>query len=1059
MQKLIEYFIRYPIMGNGILITVVIFGLMALKGTKTTFFPDQPLRDITISATMPGASPREIEEGIVTPLENSVKSVSGIRRYSSTSTENSGTVRIEILRTADIDEVLQNVQSAVNRTALPAEMEPISVYKEEPREPAIDLAVRGDVSLGELKAEARRIEKEFLALPGISKVSVSGFPDEEIEIAVNNEQLHAFNLTINDISSAIRASNVRITGGTIKGSAEQVLIRADAKNYYAADLGNTVVKRSPDGAVVLLNQVAKITDRWEDIASKSFFKGDQSVMIQVSSTRSEDLIGTAKTIRTYAEQYKNSNGISLDILQDRSTTIKERSSILVSNGWQGIVLVILILGVFLHFRLAFWVSLVIPVSLLGMFIISPLYGFTINVMSLMGMILVLGILVDHGIVIAENIYTKFESGMAAIPAAVKGTMEVLPSVIGSVLTTMIIFVAFFFLEGPMGDRSRDIGFVVIATLAISLIEAMFILPAHIAHSKTLHQKPGKEKHTFFAAVERFMEWVEQKLYRKLIRFTTKSVPHALLTVAIPFALLIITMGAVKSGIIKTSYFPEIERRSLNVSLELPAGTVESVTDSLLQVIESKVPALNNQFAKQHGGKEIITAWSRDIRGTNRGSVSLTLIPSDQRKVDAATVANAYRELVGPIVQAERLTFGGGRAFGAAVAIALYGDNLDQLQEAKTWLKTELTAYPFLKDIVDSDSKAAQEVLITLKPIAYSMGLTNQFVMAQVRNSFFGGTVQRLQRGIDEVPVVIRYDEQSRRSVNDLEKLTIRGINGELIPLSEIAEISLRPGVTSIAHQDGEKEIMVSADLGNKAMTPVSANAKISEELIPLLKSRFPGVTVSLRGESEASAETTNSAKVVVPVVLFLMYIVVVYTFRSFSQAAIIFLLIPVSIVGIYWGHFFEGYAVSMLSLFGIIALLGIIVNDSLVLVCTFNQYLKEGFSFSESLRMAGESRLRPVILTSLTTVAGLWPLIKNQSLHAQFLSPMAISVGYGLLYGTLLTLFMLPALLLILNRTKRALLQLWTGKPVDPLDVEPAIREDRESNILATDGLQSGDIA
>lgn len=1051
MKQLIEYFIKYPILGNGLIAVISLFGILSLVNTKTTFLPEFTIRNINITASWSGSSPEEVEEGMIVPIENEIKSITGIKEIISTASENSGSINIEIEKHADIDDVVTEVKNAVERINFPTEMDPVSVAKDELREPAIYTILSGDASLMDLKKEARAIEKDLLAMPGISKMDIYGFPDEEIEIAVNNEILQAYDITIDDISNAVRGNNIKITGGTIKGNQQQLLIRGDNKNYYAEDLKNTIVKKDADGNVVYLYQIANITDQWEDVPNRSYFKGKRSITIIVSSTKNEDLIHTAKMVTDYVENYKNSNGLSLDIMVDFSSIIKERTDILLSSGVQGIILVILILGIFLHFRLAFWVSMVIPVTLLGMFIFGPFYGFTINIMSLMGMILVLGLLVDHGIVIAENIYSKFEEGMPAIQAAIDGSLEVMPSVVGSVLTTMVIFASFFFLEGSIGDEARDIGFVVIVTLALSLVEAMFILPAHIAHSKTLHQKPGKEKHTFFAFIDKGFDWVKYKLYQPVLKFSIASLPNAILMVAIPICFLFITIACVNTGIIKTVFFPTIEHRSINVSLELPSGTVEEITDSLLILIEEKIPLLNAEFADLHDGKDVITHYSRRIFGTNAGSVSVTLMPSDERKVDALTISNSLRDLVGPIPEAEKLTFGGGRRYGAPVAIALYSDDLLELQTAKEWTRTELHAYSFLKDVVDSDSKGTEEVVVELKDIAYTLGFTNQFVMNQVRNSFYGGTIQKLQRGLDEVPVVVRFDEESRRSIDDLSKLSITSPTGNTISLNEIADLTVRKGVSKIKHYNGEKEILIEADLEGTTVGAIDANKTMSEELIPRIQSRFPEIRVVLRGESEESKETTDSTKIIVPIVLFLMYIIVVYTFRSFLQAFIIFLLIPLSIIGIYWGHFIEGFSVSILSMVGTIALLGIIVNDSLVLVGTFNRNLKDKMSFYDALVSAGVNRLRPVILTSLTTIAGLWPLIKNDSFHSNFLSPMAISVGYGLLFGTILTLVVLPSLLYIFNKLKLFLAFIWTGKRLDPRDVEPAVLEDKEVMMLESD--------
>ena len=711
-----------------------------------------------------------------------------------------------------------------------------------------------------------------------------------------------------------------------------------------------------------------------------------------------------------------------------------------SNGMLGMILVLLFLSLSLNPRLAFWVALAIPVSFAGMFMIGPIYGLTANVMSLMAMILVLGILVDDGIVIAENIYQHHEKGKKPIQAAIDGAVEVLPSVIASVLTTVVIFLSFFFLEGGLGDRAKDLGFVVAATLMISLIEGIFILPSHIAHSKALRisndQKSKLEKIT-----DKSLKWIRDRFYGPALKF---CIHNPLVAVMIPVALFLITLGAVKGSIIKTTFFPIIEHDSVQITLQMPAGTPDAITDSLLSEMEQSVWAVNeNYHQSQDENRDIITAISRSIGpGTHQGSLSAALLEGELRTWSSMEVTNRIREQVGHVEGVERLEFGDNSRWGKPVSIALHSNNLKELRDAKEKLKAELRKVNKLKDVVDDDPPGLKEVNITLKDKAFALGLTTGDVMSQVRSGFFGGEAQRILRGIDEVKIWVRYQQNDRSTLDRLEDMRIRLTDGREFPLQEIANFTVERGVMSINHIDAQRVIKVEADIANPMESVPDIIADVRAEIMPDIVRQFPDIRFNFEGQSRENAKTTRAMGNVLPLVLIVMFFIVAVTFRSFSQAIIVFLLIPFSLIGVLWGHFVQGYIISMLSLFGTIALAGIVVNDSLVFVSAMNRMLKQGMEFKTALYEAGLSRFRPVLLTSLTTIAGLGPLIFEKSFQAQFLSPMAISVAYGLLFGTLLTLLVLPSVLVLFNQIKVHFFWLLKGSKPTPESVEPVIREE-----------------
>lgn len=1056
MKKVIHTFIKYPILAHVLLVAIFLFGWVGFKSLRTTFFPLVPSKTILIQAIYPGASPEEIEEAIVLKIEDNLKGITGIERVTSVSNENSCMITVTMLTGYDIDVVLQDVKNAVNQvSSFPVGMEKLTIYRREARNFAVDFVLAGAVDLRRLKQEARRVERALLATDGISKVSLSGFPDEEIEIALRENDLRAYGLTFQEVLTAVRQANVRMTGGKIKGSREELLIRANVKGYYARELSNHILKSTSDGVVIRLKDVADLIDRWSENPNRVYYNGRPAVQVTVQNTNQEDLFFVTGAVKDFMKKFNETHDdVQTYVVRDGSEIIQERIDILSGNGLLGMLLVLLLLSLSLNMRMSFWVSLAIPISFAGMCIFGPFYGLTINVMSLLGMILVLGILVDDGIVIAENIYQHHERGEKPIPAAIKGTMEVLPSVTASILTTVVIFMTFFFLEGGMGDRSRDLSFVVIATLLFSLVEATFILPGHIAHSKALCDKSNK-KSFIERGAERILNAIKKKVYGPALRFI---VHHPALAVVIPVALMMITIGALKGSVLKTTFFPIIERRNVDVTLEMPAGTPDHITDGLLAGMEEKVWQLNDIYKQEHDdGLDLILAISRRIGpGTHQGSLSVTLMASNLRDWDAMEATNRMRKLVGPVPGAEKLEFGGRGWWGKPISIALASNDLVQLREAKIKLKAELRKVEKLKDVVDDDPPGLREIGIRLKERAFALGLTTADVVNQVRSGFFGGEAQRILRGIDEVKIWVRYTRQDRSSVEKLEEMRIRLPGNREYPLREIADFTIQRGVMTVNHIDAQRVVKVEADIIDPKESVPDVLADIEADILPDIKQAYPDIHFMLEGQSRENLKTMKAIGRVVPPILILMFLIVTITFRSFAQAIIVLLLIPFSLIGVLWGHFIQGHIVSILSWFGGIALAGIVVNDSLVLVSTLNRKLKEGAPFEEAICETGLSRFRPVLLTSLTTIAGLTPLIFETSHQAQFLSPMAISVAYGLLFGTLLTLLMLPGLLVILNRLRLLFFRVIKSVKLAPAAAEPAVREDIFAREQSNGGCEEG---
>jgi len=1027
-------------------------GFFGLINLKSTLIPEIDARLITIQVVYPGSSPAEIEEGVITKIEENIKGLDGVERMASISSENAGIISINVLKGYETDLVLRDVKNAVDEiNSFPTDMERPVIAKRDYLGFAMNFALSGKVDLRMLKNVSRKVEQELLAIDGITKVDISGFPEEEIEISFRESDLRRYQLSFDEALNRVRANNLEITGGKIKSDQEELLIRANNKKYLAQDLRGIVVKTNPDGGVVRLHEVADIEDQWEeDVPSRSYLNGQPAVVMTVSNTIREDVLQITEEVRNYLKDFNQKNTIvQASIIEDGSEVLNDRINLLRDNGIIGFILVVLILALFLNWRLAFWVGLAIPTSFAGMLIFVGYFGVTINLMSLFGMIIVIGILVDDGIVIAENIYQKYEEGMPPMQAALEGTLEVLPAVFGAIITTVIGFSAFFFIDGSMGEFGIELAIVVIISLIFSLVEGALILPAHVAHSKALKSR-DLAPNIILRSFSRLMDFLRDKTYKPVLEFAV-NFPFPMIAICV--AGLAISIGAMQGGVIRNTFFPNMPAERFFVDLKMPAGTRAEVTTEILERIETGALALNKTFAEERfgDGVDLFVNMVRKVGPkSNQGQLIISLLPTEERgELTAIDLTGVLRDKVGKIYEAESLQYRVQGAFGKPVDISVLGMDEEALTKAVEELERSLKKMKDIRDVVANNFEGLKEINLALTPKAENLGFTLGEVIRQVRQGFFGGEIQRLQRGVDEVKVWVRYQSEDRSDINSLANMHIRNPMGLSVPLGELADFSIARGVTNIYHMDGQREIRIEAEAANSKVSISGVLSEIAEIVVPPILEKYPSVSISYNGQSREQKKTMSSMKMVVSLAFAIIFFIIVLTFKSVSQALIVFAIIPFGFVGVSLGHYLMDLPVSIVSLLGLVALIGILVNDALVFITTFNDKIKSGASFSDALYHTGMSRFRPIVLTSVTTIVGLGPIVLEKSLGAQLVIPMAVSVAYGLLIVTVIILAMIPALLQVSNDIKVAALTIWEGESVNPSEVEPAF-ENRKYNIVIT---------
>ena len=1047
MRKLVTLFVKYPFYGKIIILVLLAGGIASIASMKLSFFPEFESREIIISVAYPGASPKEMEEGITTRIEESIRGIAGIKEINSTSSENFTSIRITTTGEYGQDETLMEVKNAVDGiSGFPVDAERPVVFKVRARAFAMFLGLSGDVDLKTLKGLAYNIEDDMLNSGILSQITLSGFPPLELSVEVTEENLLRYNLTFDEIARAISLNNRDISAGQIKSDLEEILIRSRARSVNPDVISDIIIRANDDGSFLRIRDIGSVKLQFADVSFSSFMNGKQSISIQIQKLPEEDLAEISKYVRNYAKEFNEKHeGVKLEITYDFLNSLNSRLNLLYKNGGLGLLLVLVALGLFMSFRLAAWVAWGIPASFLAMFIFGNMYGITINMISLFGMVLVIGILVDDGIVIAENIFAHFETGKSPTQAAIDGTMEVLPAVVTSILTTVVAFSPLLFMKQGRMQFMFEVAFVVIVSLLFSLFEAFLVLPGHIGNDVVLKRTRGSGLGGRLRnRMDIFINFMKIRLYGALLY---RLIKWRYIYITLPIALIFITVGLFMGGLIKFTYFPSIPFDQFNVDIALTPGTGEQITLRHLQRLDDAIWEVDRDLMEEFNDTTHFinytfvstgAAFNGQETGGHAGNIFVLLRDLEGAPVNSYEIVNRVREKAGKIPEAEKFTMAGRNTFGTPISLSLLGKNIKELEAARDYLISGMSEIPEIHNITDNNALGKREIQLQLKPKAYFLGLDHASISNQVRQGFFGGQAQRLQHGKDELRVWVRYPKEDRVNIGQLESMKIKTNRGEY-PLSELASYKVERGPVNIQRYNGSIEIRVNAEPIDP-LTPIPPIMEyITTNIIPDIKANFSGVRIEFQGQRRDSAESTNELQKYFTIAFLIMILIIMVHFKSVSQGLIIILMIPLAWIGSTWGHGIEGLPVSMLSVWGMVALSGVIVNDAVVFLQKYNRFLLEGSSIKEAVFNAGLSRFRPIVLTSITTVIGLYPIIWEGSFQAQFLKPMAVALAYGVLFGTMFILIFFPVLIVLTNDLKVALKLLWTGEKPESRDVETVI--------------------
>jgi len=1073
MKKVLAAFARNTVFANIVLVMIFVSGWFATKSMIRENFPEFSLDMIIVSVPYPGADPEEVEEGISRKIEEAIEGAEGIKLYTTESRENQGTANIEVKEDYDVNEVLDDVRTKINAiSTFPVDAEKPVIYELTLKDPVIMLYLSGDMSERRLKEWSEQLKDEIQQLPPVSQVGIFGTREYEIGIEVSEQRLREYGLSFDQVSDAVRRSNLNLAGGTIRTKGEEIRIRTMGRKYSGPELSSIVVLATPKGDVITLDRVAEIVDGFSEDPIDATINGDASVMLIVYKTKEEDSLAISKAVQKFVED-KNKilpTGANLKVLYDNTDMLRDRINLLLKNGIIGLSIVFALLWMFLNLRLSFWGGMGIPISIAGALAIVWALGGTINMISLFGFIMVLGVIVDDAIVVGEAIYVHRKSGKPPLQAAVDGVSEVGMPVVAAVVTTIVAFIPLAYVGGIMGKFISILPVVVISCLAVSLEECLILLPAHLSHLPDLNaaeqnmSKLQRRIDVVHRITSRGLEWFVKNMYYPFLRHALNSRYVSLCTA---IAILLITVGLVRGGIIKFQVFPSIDGFIMTSQVEFPAGTPPAVTRNALDQVEGALLRLAERTQTKSGEPlledrlTLVGGTLSDIPsyGPQYGAVQAILLPSERRGIHVDDLMVAWEKEVGRISGVKSLTFEGLSAGppGAPIEVWLQGSDMGHILAASNDLMTRLKKFDGVYQIRSDFSPGKNEMRLTLKPEARALGLTVNDLARQIYAGYYGDEAVRLQRGRDDIRVKVRYTADERSRMSDLGQVRIRTPEGHEVPLFSVAEVSLSPGFSTITRTDGLRRVAVSADVDTNKANANEIFAELIKNFFPALKDKYPDVHVALQGEQKKMRESFSSLYVGFPLAVLGIFIIVATMFRSYAQPFVILFTIPFGIIGSIWGHLLLGYDLSIMSIFGMVALTGVVVNDAIVLIERVNENFAEGLPFFEAIRMGGVRRFRAIFLTSLSTVGGLAPMIMETDMQAKFLIPMALSLASGVAFATVLTLVLIPSLLVILNDFRRLVFRYKFGRwPTSREEVEPA--RTRHQNTLEDNRLSSGEL-
>jgi len=1036
MKNIINWFVNNSVAANLFMILILISGYFTLPKILMEIFPAPALDIVSISVPYPGASPEDIEKSICTKIEENIAGIESIKKIRSTALEGLGLIYIELLPGEEISKAKEEITATVNAiTTFPyqAERPIISEYKIQSQ--VMQIAISGDIDEESLSNITKRIQDEISTLPNITLTTSAGVKSKEIAIEVSENQLKKYSLTFEQIISAIRASSLDIPGGKIESKNNEYLIRTDGQAHSGSEYEDITILTKADGTRLKLGDFATIKDGFIEDASSLKFNGLPTKLINVFRVGNQNAIQISNTVNRYIDKTKLllPKGIHITSWNDESKILRGRINLLLKNARLGLILVLLVLAIFLKPKLAFWVSLGIPISFMGALIMLPYLDVSINLLSLFSFILVLGIVVDDAIIIGENVYRRIEKGEDIKTAAREGAYEVGVPVIFAVLTTIVTFSPMLFVGGSVGRIWRIIPLVVIPTLFWSLIESLTILPAHLAHMKMKKPKfkilnqisTGWEK--FQSKIESILKNFISNKYKPLL---IKSIKNPYLTISIFIFILLINIGLIGGGWLKFSFFPPIEGDVITVDVTFPLGTPIDVTTNAIDRIQKAAVVTDNYFQENYNqklyvntltsaGHESINTTGQSagpggrrgeyIYSSHKGNVWAELISGEKRKMPVSDIINKWREETGNIVGIKDIKFTSSLFdSGEPINIQLTGLDFKDLNIVVDKIKNHLKNYAGVFDIKDSYSEGKDQLNITILPEAENYGITNYSLGSQVRQAFYGEEIQTIQRGRDEIKVNIRFPKDDRQSISNLENMSIRTPDGREIPFKLVGKINKSISSPTITRIDRKRAINITADVDISKANSNEIVRNLQNNFLPALLINYPYISYTLEGEQRQQNENLESLTNNYILALILVYILLAILFKSYIQPIIVMSAIPFGIIGAVIGHLLLGMNFSILSMIGIVALSGVVVNDSLVLIHFINRYHRQGHSIQEAALESGQARFRPILLTSITTFVSLTPLLLEKSLQAQFLIPMAISLGFGVLFSTFITLILIP---------------------------------------------------
>ena len=1010
MNRLVRYFVHYPIASHVLLFLILAVGYLSYINLNSSFFPERESHSIRINIPYIGASAEAVEKGVVTKIEQAIKNIPGVDEYNSVSRDGSGAINVEVGDLYDPQEVLAEIKNAMDAlSSLPSDIEQPTISIQQGFTGAMWVAMNGDFPKWTITKKAQEFREGLLQVKGISQVEILGIQRREISVEVDKVTLAKYNLSLSEIQTKLRNLNKDYTGGVFKSSQEEMVFRFTNQTTDILKLNNFPIRNFESGKTLYLQDIANVREVWEDAPNRAYLNGLPCVMIKVSKTVDEDIIFVSNTTREFIEKFQRDNP-KLNVIMNWDTTVylQQRIVTLQKNGTMGVILVAIMLAIFLNWKLSIWVALGIPISFAGMFILANLAGITINVISLFGMIVVVGMLVDDAIVVAEQIYQEYENGLSAYDAATKGVEKVIKPVSIAVLTTIIAFIPFFYFEGGNSAWYSQIAFVVIAALIFSLVESFFILPVHLSHSRALQPK---DTSVFRQRFDTFLDKVIHQYYSTALKWCFSN---KLAVTLISIIFLCVSYALWAGGAIKYTPRPSIDRDNFKVNVEMAPGTLGSKTDSILAFLEEKIWETGRELEEKYPQeKPVITKILRRIEDeSHKGLFDVYLKEGGSRSIASFEVIQAIQTNLDKLPVPARVIIGGG-FWGKAVNISIQGKDLKQLEAAKNEIMEQLKLHPKLKNVEDNTQKGKRELHLKLKPLAAKLGLTSENIIQQIRGNFFGLQVQRIQRGDDELWFWVRGKLAERSQYAELKYFPIQIDSETNVYLSDIADFEQKYSNLTISHVNGERQVGVWADAKNPREAIPALQTQVRQDIVEEVLKKYPNVRASFE-ERRMNTKLLSSMAKYYPMVILCMFLILLMVFNSGLDAFVVIVMIPFGLAGTFFGHVFYDLNFFNVSIYGAIALTGIVINDSIVFVDKIKTNLREGLELRDAVYDAGKNRLRPIFLTTATTVAGFLPLLSEKGLQVQFLIPMGISISYGLIFGSIFILFFLPVLYLAL---------------------------------------------